>query len=316
MGSKCFVICDSERHYADSLASVLAEKIEFPIHVCSSVEQVKRLTDEREVGILLIEETFPEEEREELHAANQILLVRKEVIGENDGIKTVYKYQPADAILSEILASCMDENHPGMLRQQLYRDSALIGIYSPIHRIGKTALALEIGKELAKEERVLYLNLEEYSGWEERFGRREQYTLADFLYYAKQEKSNLGMRLSIMTGHMEELEYIAPVSVSEDLKHVTFEEWKELLEQLLNLRIYKKIVIDFGESVQGLWGLLNLCQKIYMPVNNQAESRAKLAQFEKNAEILGFGDLLKRVKKVETDGNIEGRVRQLLEREV
>ena len=40
----------------------------------------------------------------------------------------------------------------------------LIGVYSPIHRIGKTKFALRLGRQIAEKVPVLYLNLESYSG--------------------------------------------------------------------------------------------------------------------------------------------------------
>ena len=40
----------------------------------------------------------------------------------------------------------------------------LIGVYSPVHRIGKTGFALKLGEQLGEEQPVLYLNLEEYAG--------------------------------------------------------------------------------------------------------------------------------------------------------
>lgn len=314
MGSKCFVICDSEHQYANSLSAVLAKKIDFQIHVCSSVRQVEMLTEEKEIEILLIGENYPEEERDRLKAVNKILLVREPVEGGTTE-RAIYKYQSGDVILSELLAICLEENQSGVFRQQVYKDTCLIGIYSPVHRVGKTAFAIALGKVLAEKQSVLYLNLEEYSGWEERFGRREQYTLADLLYYTRQETSNLGMRLDMMTGHMEGLQYVAPIRICEDLKAVTYEEWRELLEQLVNQKKYKSIVIDFGESVQGIWRLLELCQKVYMPVNHEPESEAKIAQFEKNAEILGHSALLQRITKLELKDNVEGYARQLLQGE-
>lgn len=312
MGSKCFVICDSEQHYANNLASFLANKIEFQIHVCSSVKQVEMLGDEKEIEILLIEDSYPGEERDRLHAANKILLVREQTGGEE---RSIYKYQPVDAILAELLALCIEENQSMILRQKIYRESCLIGVYSPIHRIGKTAFAIALGKYLAENTSVLYLNLEEYSGWNGRFGKNEKYTLADLLYYARQETGNLGVRIGVMAGHMDKLQYIAPIPISEDLKAVTYEEWQELLEQLVNQKLYKNIVIDFGESVQGLWKLLELCQKIYMPVDGAAESVAKITQFEKNAEVLGYQNLLRKITKIELKGSMDKYVKQLLSRE-
>lgn len=308
MKSRCFVICSKERAYADRLAMLLSEKIDFQIHVCSSLEQLEALSKEKKIEILLSEENYP-------HIDTEEMLILSEEYAESGDNKRIYKYQSADDILSEILSVCLEDKHSGIFKQQLYKESCLIGVYSPIHRIGKTAFAIALGKELAKKERVLYLNLEEYSGWKERYGRNESYTLADLLYYARQEKGNLNIRLGIMTGDMEGLEYIAPMGISEDLKKVTFEEWKELLEELLSQRVYKKIIIDFGECVQGLWNLLDLCRQIYMPVNKEKESYAKVLQFQKNVELLGYENLLEKMVQLEIDCNIEGYVKTLLQKE-
>jgi len=75
---------------------------------------------------------------------------------------------------------------------------SLIGVYSPIHRIGKTKYALELGKELAEKGPVLYLNLEEYAGGEHYFSKEQEQNLGDLLYYSKQETGNLGLRISMM----------------------------------------------------------------------------------------------------------------------
>lgn len=313
VGSRCFVICEKEQAYADRLALMLAKKIDFQIYVCGSVEQVKVISREKGIEILLIGESYDDWERREIEAGETIVLVNEAASGMKE--KHIYKYQPADVILSEVLAVCMEDHHSGIFRQQLYRESCLIGIYSPVHRIGNTTFAIALGKELAKKERVLYLNLETYSGWKERFLQKEQYTLADLLYYARQENSNLEVRLGMMTGNLEGLEYVAPMDISEDLKKVTIEEWKELLEQLLSLRMYKKIIIDFGECVQGLWELLELCRTIYMAVSRQPEAHAKIIQFERNAKVLGYGDLLKKIVQWESGDDLEGCIRQLLQKE-
>lgn len=313
MKSRCFIICDREKVYADGLAQMLAKKLDFQIHVCSTVEQVKMISDEQEIEILLIENAYAEEVLSELRAKEQIIL--SEEAAADPAEHKIYKYQPADEILSGILEICLADHHSGIFKQQLYKDCCLIGVYSPLGRIGKTTFAVALGRELARKERVLYLNLETYSGWQERYARNERYTLADLLYYARQEKSSLDMRIGMIAGDMDGLEYIAPMTVSEDLKTVPYEEWEDLLEQLAGRRIYRKIIIDFGECVQGLWKLLNLCRRIYMPVNEQAESIAKLKQFEANAQVLGYKELPDKIRRLEFGESVEEHVRQVLEKE-
>ena len=53
----------------------------------------------------------------------------------------------------------------------LKKTTEIIGIFSPLGRCLKTSFALTLGQILAKERAVLYLNMEEYSGFEELMGK-------------------------------------------------------------------------------------------------------------------------------------------------
>src|SRR5699024_5654064 len=64
----------------------------------------------------------------------------------------------------------------------------MIGIYSPVHRIGKTKFALRLGQKLARQIPVLYLNLEGYSGGAHYFQEGADKDLGDLLYFLKQER--------------------------------------------------------------------------------------------------------------------------------
>lgn len=311
MRSRCFVICDSEIVYAEKLSFILGKKIDFPVYVCSAKEQIEKIANEIPIEILLLDERFAEKVQTDI-AKKVIYLTRER--GKVEEKQAIYKYQSADNILSDILNVYAEEDRD-ILRQNRYKECTFIGVYSPVHRIGKTAFAIALGRELAKRERVLYLNLEEYSGWEERMMVKTSQTLADLLYYARQENSRIGTKIGVMAEKTGQLEYIAPMKISEDLKQVTYEEWQELFRQLSHLRLYRKIIIDFGECVQGLWSLLNICHKIYMPVSRQRESSAKILQFEQNADILGYGGVLDKTVQLEIPENLEEYVRDLLKKE-
>lgn len=309
MEKKCLVVCAGEHEYAFHLSSLLSKRIEYQVHVCSSIQEVKRTAEERTIGILLVEE----KDSSEADALAETVIVFTEE--EKEGKNRIFKYQSFDGILSDLLNICVESEQQGILKRQICRNCKLVGVYSPIHRIGKTTFAIALGKEAAKKERVLYLNLEAYSGWEERVERKETYTLADLLYYAKQEKGNLETRIGIMTGYFDELAYIAPMEMSEDLKAVTAKEWMELLETLQNRKIYKSIILDLDECVQGLWEMLSVCGVVYMPVKEGKISQAKLRQFERNARNLGYEELLKKIVVIRLGREVTKEVRQILKRE-
>ncbi len=170
----------------------------------------------------------------------------------------------------------------------------LIGVYSPIHRIGKTRFALELGKELARKEPVLYLNLEEYSGGSYYFPDETGQTLADLLYYARQEKGNLGLRISTMAGQDGELDYILPMPYVQDLQGVSGEEWLKLFEKILENCIYQKVILDLGDSVNGLFQILEICHTVYTPYIEDELARAKLNQYAENLRKTGREKVLEK----------------------
>lgn len=170
----------------------------------------------------------------------------------------------------------------------------LIGVYSPVHRIGKTRFAMELGREMAKKEPVLYLNMEEYAGGSYYFPDQTGQTLADLLYYSRQEKGNLGLRISTMAGQDEALDYILPIPCVQDLQGVSGEEWLRLFEQIRENCIYQKVILDLGDSVNGLFQILEECHTVYTPYIEDEVARAKLNQYAENLRRTGREKVLEK----------------------
>ena len=174
--------------------------------------------------------------------------------------KCVYKYQCVDQILSEILETYFERTKENMMRSVKKESVKMLAVYSPIHRAGKTSFAVAFGKELARCKKVLYLNLEEYFGYGGIFTQADGGNLGDVLYYTRQENSNFGLRLGMLVRKWM-MDYIRRC-VSLDLKEVLWEEWEVLLKQIVEDSVYEVILLDVGECVQGLFQMLDLCDRI------------------------------------------------------
>ena len=85
----------------------------------------------------------------------------------------------------------------------------------------------------------MYLGMETYGGEGGHFPEGTQ-TLADVLYYARQEQSNIGTVLTTIVRHSENLDYIVPMPVSEDIKEIDSEESVLKLDRVLNMIVKKK----------------------------------------------------------------------------
>lgn len=280
------VICDEEFQYANLLANNIRKREELAInvYVCTEVDYVLMMMQEKQIHILLIDENTFVKKQKEL-SANQIFILGKSVTrGGEHAERVIQKYQCADEIIRIIFETYTERTKENLIRITRKDFPKIIAVYSPIHRIGKTTFAIALGKECAKWKKTLYLNLEEYAGFEESF--EEGMNLGDLLYYAKQGNGNIGVRLKSAIKKKMELDFLLPIPVVQDLWEVSFAEWKLLLDQIVEHSSYERIILDIGESVQDLFQVLELCDRVYMPVQKDEISERKLQRYEQNVDCL------------------------------
>ena len=298
MNEKNLVVCDKEFRYADGLGENISVHGEFALKVfiCTNMESVRKLKQKREIHIFIVDESFPHEERAEASAEETFVLTEDTCQDLGKDETEVYKFQSADRILAIVFETYCERGGGGILKTIKKQKQKLIGVYSPIHRVGKTSLALALGKELSKTEKTLYLNLEEHADVGARFVKAEGRTLGDLLYYIRQGKEHAALRVSTMLMQIGDLDYIPPFLFSADLKEVTLEEWKNLLQMILEKTAYETVVLDLGESVQGLLEILGFCDTVYMPVLEDEISRYKVKKFEEELEVMGFNEVRKKIQ--------------------
>ena len=114
----------------------------------------------------------------------------------------------------------------------LKKTMEIVGVFSPLGRCLKTSFSLALGQILARERAVLYLNLEEYSGFEELLGKSFSTNLSDLFYYVRQGNENLIHRMNGMIQTINNLDFIPPVRMPSDIRTVCWEDWERLLQEI------------------------------------------------------------------------------------
>ena len=138
----------------------------FEVQAFTNVESLKEFASEQEIEILLISTRAMCNEIRELPISRVVILSEGEQFQETDlEYPFVYKYQSSDQLISEVMEYYAGTNPSTCLLTTTVK-TKLIGVYSPVGRSGKTSFALALGEILAETKQVLYLNLEEYSGFE------------------------------------------------------------------------------------------------------------------------------------------------------
>ena len=294
MESKNLVICDREKEYAEAFAHYIMkrEDLAFQVKTCSNLKQVLKVQEKEAIDYLFISSGYSPAEREKLSAGKVFVLTEEGTASLEENETGVYKYQSGEELLAELIRKCSNgENAENTFLKRLRKKQAkIIGIYSPVHRVGKTSYALRLGRKLSEEANVLYLNLETYGGVGGHFQEGGQ-TLSDVLYYARQEKSNLGLMLTTLVGHKGKLDYIAPIQVSEDIKSVSGEDWLNLIKRLMEESIYEILILDMDEGVRDIYQIFRVCSEIHVLTLRNEISESKLRQFEEELSLLGHEDI-------------------------
>lgn len=305
MVSRNLVICDQEERYAAALAHFFmkTKELALGVQVCNSVAQALRLQEESPIDILLIGSGYPQEERQKVRAESVFVLTQSEDVAHETHEKLINKYQSGEAILRDVIEQCQESVEPGnfFLGTVKKEKVRIIGIFSPVHRSRKTGYALRLGKDLAKTYNVLYLNLEIYGGIGGHFPEIGQ-TVADALYYSRQEKKHLRAALAGMVKHMGPLDYLLPMRMSEDLKAVKIEEWMRFIEQIASQSIYEVLILDIDEGIRGVYELLRMCTEIHVAVIKEEVAQAKMFQFEEELHLMGYDDVRHKMIKKELEG--------------
>lgn len=294
MYGKNIVICDGEKQYANNLLRVFAARREpgVQLHLFYNLSELQKFAAQKTIHILLIAAEYSKKDRQEIQAESCYVLTRDSE-ADTGGDPGILRYQSAANIWAQMVQEVPERERETALAA-VRTKGALIGVYSPVHRIGKTRFALGMGKKLAEKEPVLYLNMEEYPGENQIFQEETEGHLGDLLMYQKQERKNLGIRISTMAGQVERLDYIAPIPYLQDLKGVPGKEWLELLGRIRRECIYAKVILDLGDSVDGLFEILQTCDVIYTPYIEEPISRAKLIQYTENLRKTGLEDILEK----------------------
>lgn len=285
------LICDSEEAYVKKLAEVLLLKKEVTagVRICLSLELMEKMLEIGNIKVLLISEEIPYEKRKQIFAGKRIVLTKDQCADLGIEETELMKYQSVDKLTAVIRKVFLENSF--QLSKRKGRQGRIVGVYSPVHRIGKTTFALKLGKELAEKENVLYLNLETYAGIGGYFRDMEVQDLSHLLYYAKQENDVIGVRITSLVRQMGNLDYIPPMKIGTDLKAVEMQEWKELFEKISEQNIYKTLIVDMGNSVQNVFEMMEMFDWIFIPYTEDVYAKAKMQQWGYMLNVLNMRDL-------------------------
>ncbi len=301
MRKNIFAVCDLEVDYALNFMEYLNHKknIPFEIQAFTTAESLIAYGKKVPIELLLISGKAMCREVQELDIGKIVILSEGVHPPELDRYPSVYKYQASSDVIREVMACYGAEKAIDPVAfPVLKKNTEIYGIYSPLGRCLKTSFALTLGQILAKDRAVLYLNMEEYSGFEEMMGKGFQQNLSDLLYFVRQENGNLIYKMNSMVQTVNNLDYIPPVRTPADIHGTPGADWEKLIQEIALHSNYEVLILDIGSELEDIFQILDMCGKIYMPILTDPVSGSKIAQFENLVRIWDYPQILTKTVKV------------------
>jgi len=296
------VICDLKSTYAIKLMDYLMTKKNIPFEIYTYTETNKFLefAQTEKIDILLISEEAAfdiSQELDTLMIGEVFILTEDGETGQIQGHKSIYKYQNTENILREVM--CYYAESGSLIQSRVHKcsDMEMIAVYSPIKRSLKTSFSIVLGQILAEKKRVLYINMETYSGFNSLMKTTYMTDMSDLMYYISQEKPNFIWKLASMVQNIGGLDYIPPALSPLDIRCITGQQWITFFSEL-NKCNYDIVVLDIGDSVSGIYEILRMCTKVFTPTKDDAVSYAKMEQYESVLKIMNYDDVLEKTRKL------------------
>lgn len=300
MKKQKFAILDMEETYAYNLMEYLSERqsVPFETMVFGSVESLRAYTQQSTLDLLLVSAKMMCEDIRKMDIRRIMVLSEGEASGGYGDCPAVYKYQSSESLVAEVMSYYARQEILLQPEISLKRQVRICGVYSPVSRCGKTCFALTLGQILARRQLVLYINLEDYSGFASLLERQTASDISDVMYFLRQNRGNVILKLNSATQKLGGMDYLPPAPCSQDLREVSLTEWIQLLNELVSFSSYETIILDIGQPLGEVFSLLSQCSVIYMPVCDDIVSRAKIAQYENLLREMDYEEILEKSQKM------------------
>lgn len=289
-------VCDSEVEYAYQLVDYFSNKKGFPFQVqlFTSQETLRQYACNHPICLVLIAEKDFSESILEMSIENLVIL-REDGEKEPEGIKVMDKYQSCESMIKELMRWIAGE---GILGSALSngKELKLIGVYSPVGKCLKTSFSFVLGQLLSKKHKVLYLNMESYSGLGQLLQKEFSTDMSELIYYLQNSKEKFIYRMGSVTESAGGLDILPPFDSFLDFVSVSCEEWIQLFGEIERSSDYEYLILDLSDGVQGLFDILRLCNVIYTLSREDGFSMAKINQYEEVLKKCSYEDIWKKTK--------------------
>lgn len=271
------VFYDSNIEYVNGLSQYLVERYNnyHFIYFTDSNKFMDFCKSFDDKAIFIVAEYCMNKDIEAFMKGEVLLLVDDDDVLSIDNYNVIYRYQAVEIMISQVLnyyAEKVELNHNR--KYILKNDCKIIGIYSPVNRCGKTNLSLNLSKRL--NEKVLIINLEEFSGIMDILHIESEYNISDLMYFFLKNADNLPIKLDAVVKECGNFHILPPIDNPEDLYDIDIGIWRDFIISIRDIGKYQYIILDISNVMQHFVKIFEICTYVFMPYVDEKNALKKM----------------------------------------
>ena len=294
-------VYDESQNYVDRFINYSKKRLGMREQIIgfTDTQALINFLQSNKINILLVSEEEWINKKEDPEIINEKIIETQNVekliyLGERKNSKSkllhINKYQSMNKILNEIeeLLDAKEEEH-------FDSGAEIYGIYAPNSNSKVKGFACGICETLAQNKKVLYINLERFSGINTKLGISKDSSISNLIYFYNTNPKKLRESLEdtkIKTNGFDVL--TAPLDMA-DIDEIKLDDWKNFMNEIAIAGQYQAIVIDMYEAFNNLEPIFTMCKKVYMPLTGGKDEKEKVYEFKEYFEIRNRTDLLKKI---------------------
>ncbi len=192
----------------------------------------------------------------------------------------ICKYESSEDILNDILEEFSRRDGGGKSPPVSAKRSCVIGVAISGLDGRDELFAFSLAGNLGKKGPSLLIDLGMFSPFEETVRERNA-GLSDILYYMRSGRDDLPDLIYAAAAEFGNLSYIPTVSHPEDIREISNDDVKELIENISSRCIYEYIVIAFPLFMSDHSALFDIPRRVFAPVSAGSFAKNRLRSFEK-----------------------------------
>ena len=299
MRQKLLAVCDRDERYLQGMQEYFERKgaADFCILTFSDLKQALTYSMGKKFEVLLVGENVYAESVETIQAEKKYLLLENGQIADRK-YPTIAKFQSMGEIFAQVMEDYAADVSCSGGSVLTRNKTKLVSFYLPDRPDGQTAAALAAGQALSNAgNKVLYLNLRAFAGFEDLLHTEYEADVTDYFYFVLQYADKALYKLESMRKSVGGLHYLPPALDYADLLQLTEQQWEQAMDILIDSGSYEIIILDLSEICQGFYSLLARSDRIIFLQGSSEQSKAMQSQYRNLLTTRGAGNIVDKTQE-------------------